>query len=102
MKKMICAITWLTLSLTVLAQQDTTGHKKPVRKAPGGKYCAALSEGKMTVTADGKPLDTDVQLKNGSKITASGTIVFKNGTIKMLKPGSCVDEEGNESEHAQK
>src|SRR4051812_48798455 len=86
--------------LCATAQQDSTSKKKPVPVVPNGKYCVVLNGSKPEVTVNGKPVKADVLLKNGNKITPDGTVVKKDGTIQMLKPGSCVNTEGNEVEQA--
>jgi len=76
--------------------------KKPVPVVPGGKYCVVLNGSKPEVTQDGKPVKAEVQLQNGNKITPNGTVVKKDGTIQLIKPGSCVNTEGNEVDQAVK
>jgi|ERR1043165_3211878 hypothetical protein len=95
---------FLTVSVIVMllanAQQDTMKHKRPVQPVPDGRYCVTLEAGKPQMTMNGKPLKAEVELKNGSRITPEGTVVRKDGTIQMIKPGSCVNTDGNEVEHA--
>jgi hypothetical protein len=81
--------------------QDSTIKKKTTPAVPDvGKYCAVLNKGKVTVTTNGKPLKTDVELKNGTKITTTGTVVKKDGSMVMMKSGECVNQEGNSVESA--
>lgn len=100
MKSIFFSLTLLTLSTIVTAQQDSTARKTPDKWIPDGRYCVMLNGGKAEVTLNGKPLKADVELKNGTKLTATGTLIRRDGTIQMIKPGSCVNTEGNEVEHA--
>jgi hypothetical protein len=103
MKTIAMIMIGLLLSAAAMAQEDSTNKmksKKPDPYIPEGRYCAVMEGGKLVVTLDGKPLKNDVQLKNGNRMTATGTVVRKDGTIQMLKPGTCVNTEGNEVEHA--
>jgi hypothetical protein len=86
--------------IPVIAQQDSTGKRKLNTPYPNGGYCVFLKKGKVEVISNGKALKADVELKNGNKITASGTVIRLDGTIQMIKPGNCVNSEGNEVEQA--
>ena len=99
MKTLFFLIASLLLVYTTHAQQDSTSRKKTL--SPGvGKYCVVLREGKSEVTDNGIPLKADTKLENGNQLTTSGTLVKKDGTIQMIKPGSCVNSDGNEVEQA--
>ena len=94
-------MTALSLWVVVaIAQQDSIKRKKPDPYVPDGKYCVMLEAGKVTVTLNGKAVKNDVELKNGNRITSTGTILRKDGSIQMLKPGTCVYTEGEEVERA--
>jgi hypothetical protein len=101
MKTMLFGICCLMCATLTAAQQDSTSKKKQMKPANADKYCVVLNEGKTTVTANGKILKADIQLPNGNKLTASGTVVKKDGTVQMIRPGSCVNTEGNEIEQAE-
>jgi hypothetical protein len=102
MKKLIFLFGIAFWVVMASAQQDTTKQHKPVVPVPDGRYCMALNAGKPQVTVNGKPVKGEVQLKNGNKITPDGTVVKKDGTIQLIKPGSCVNTDGNEVEQAGK
>ena len=88
------------LSVAAYAQQDSTAKKKQLAPANADKYCVTLSAGKTEVTGNGKVLKADITLPNGNKLTASGTVVKKDGTVQMIRPGSCVNTEGLEIDQA--
>lgn len=89
----------MLLAIAATAQQDSTS-KKSSPAVPDGRYCVLLKDGKIEVTENGKPIQGEVVLKNGNRISATGTVIKKNGNIEMIKPGTCVNAQGNETEQA--
>src|SRR5436853_7619480 len=47
------------------------------------------------LSGKGIPFTDDIYLKNGSRVTATGELIQKTGTRKMITKGQCVDARGN-------
>ena len=100
MKKILFLLSCSLLLTVGAAQQDSTGKKKPVKWVPDARYCAMLNGGNIEITQNGILLKADVKFKNGNKLTATGMVIRRDGTIQLIKPGTCVNSEGNDVERA--
>jgi len=58
------------------------------------KYCARVKDGKVKVVYQGKELNKETKLNDGTKIKTDGTIIKKDGTQMELKNGECIDKDG--------
>lgn len=95
MKKHIAFMISCFLSMNVIAQDIKQESKKqdPVEKIE--KYCAMLKDGRMVLMQDNMPVSAEVSLNDGSKVTTTGIVIRKNGTVVVLNDGDCIDKEGN-------
>jgi hypothetical protein len=100
MKKIFFSYSLYLLVTVATAQQDSTNKQKNIPS--DNWYCATIKNGNMVVTMNDKPLVKDVKLKNGNRITASGMIIKKDGTMRIIEPGNCVNADGNDVEQANK
>lgn len=94
MKKLIVLIITCIFTSGVFAQ-DYQNDKMQNQNQNTPAYCAMLKDGKMILMADGKQMNGDVKLNNGTKITPDAVVVKKDGTQTVLKNGECVDKDGN-------
>ncbi|HLP52193.1 MAG TPA: DUF6799 domain-containing protein [Chitinophagales bacterium] len=97
MKTMFVIAACVALVHITLAQ-DTTSLKK--NSTLPHHYCVVLKGSTPEVNYRGKIVKEELTLPNGNKITPTGTVIKKDGTIHVIKPGSCVNSSGNEVEHA--
>jgi hypothetical protein len=101
MKAIIVLIAGMFLTYNAFAQDNGTksnGNKKSEYGAPkvSDQFCAMETNGKMEVMAsDGHVLKQDIDLKNGSTVTASGAVIKKDGSRDVLGNGQCVDINGH-------
>ena len=58
-------------------------------------YCAVMEDGILSITHEGSKMGSDVTLSNGTMIKLTGEVILKSGSKLVLKPGDCVDNEGN-------
>jgi hypothetical protein len=72
----------------ILYAQDSTQLLK--HKLSEGDYCASVKKGKTIVTNNGIPIDADVMLPSGTKITPQGLVIRKDGSEVVLKDGQCI------------
>ncbi|MGZ3883662.1 MAG: DUF6799 domain-containing protein, partial [Bacteroidia bacterium] len=55
---------------------------------------AVLKDGVTVVLNDDKPIQTDVVLTNGTRISPDGALVKKDGNRSELKSGECISPNG--------
>ncbi len=94
MKTLMVVIAATMLSASVFAGGAGKNHPN--------KYCTRMENGKLVVVHEGKTLNSDVTLSNGTVIKTDGTVVKKDGTTTMLKEGECVDKDGTVMEENNK
>jgi hypothetical protein len=60
------------------------------------KDCVHMKDGKMMMMKEGKemPMDKDMTMTDGSKVTTDGSHVMKDGTKMKLKDGDMVMMDG--------
>jgi len=58
-------------------------------------YCAMLKDGKMMLMAEGKQVNNQVKLANGTIVKTDGTVEKSDKTKIALKKGECIDQDGN-------
>ena len=58
-------------------------------------YCAILKDGKMMLMAEGKQVNNDVKLADGTIVKIDGTVEKSDKTKITLKNGDCIDQDGN-------
>ena len=93
MKKLILIIgTWI-LTVNALAQDDNRKTQNESRNNEA--YCALLKDGKIMLLAEGKQVNSDVKLANGTIVKADGTVHKSDKTNIFLKNGDCIDQDGN-------
>lgn len=89
----ILAVTILFLSF--LSRGFTADDKAMMKDhimMQGGKVMM-IKEGKMT------PLDKELTLGNGTKVTADGTVTMKDGKKTMMKEGEMMSLDGEMMQH---
>jgi hypothetical protein len=86
--------TTLFLLALIFSLQASALHDNPSKKAHPNKYCAQMKDGQLAVMHEGKTLDTDAKLANGTTIKADGSVMRKDGTRIELKEGQCIDKDG--------
>lgn len=82
----------LFLIATIFSAQLLAGNNN--NSSTHNKYCTEMKDGKMVVKHEGKVLDEDQTLSNGTVIKTDGTVIKKDGSRTMLKEGECVDMDG--------
>ncbi|HEY0029259.1 MAG TPA: DUF6799 domain-containing protein [Bacteroidia bacterium] len=92
MKKQITFIVGCVFAVSA-ASQEIYNEQDPAVKPE--RYCATLKDGKILLMLDNKPVDAEVSLLDGSKVTTAGIVVRKDGTVVNMNDGDCVDKEGN-------
>ena len=86
----------LAVSLFLNAKsQDTAQIKKHLPAELENQYCASFKKGRMILKANEKEINKDVTLLNGDRLTSNCAIIKKDGSMITLKPGECVDKNGN-------
>jgi hypothetical protein len=96
MKKIIFGIAMCIFSLGVVAQQDDKQKQegqKPLDQE-SNIYCAKLKDGIMVIMEGDKPINKEIVLSNGTRITMDGTVIKMDGTKMVLKEEECVDQNG--------
>ena len=58
-------------------------------------YCAMLKDGKIMLFAEGKQVNNEVKLANGTIVKTDGTLEKTDNTKVSLKNGDCIDQDGN-------
>jgi hypothetical protein len=60
-----------------------------------------MKDGKVMMIMQGKsmPLDKELTLTNGSKVTVDGTVTMKDGTKTMMKEGDMMSMDGEMIKH---
>lgn len=63
-----------------------------------------MKDGKVMMIMQGKnmPLDKELTLTNGSKVTVDGTVTMKDGTKMMMKEGDMMTMDGEMMKHDMK
>jgi hypothetical protein len=63
-----------------------------------------MKDGKVMMIKAGKsmPLDKELTLTNGSKVTVDGTVTMKDGTKMMMKDGDMMTMDGEMVKHDSK
>ncbi|MCD6019727.1 MAG: hypothetical protein K0S53_2848 [Bacteroidetes bacterium] len=59
------------------------------------KYCAKMQDGLKVVMHEGKPITSEVTLKNGTTIKPDGTITKPDGSKMELQADECISLDGN-------
>ena len=77
-------------------QQQAAPAKSATTADHGMKDCIGMKDGKMWMRKDGKttPMEKDVTMKDGMKITTDGHYTMKDGKTGVLKNGECIDKDG--------
>ena len=88
----------MLLGLSVNAQDDKT----PTQANKTSTYCFEAKGEILILTRDGLPVNNDIKLENGTRITANGRIIKPDGTEKLLKEGECTDINGDLMKPAKK
>ncbi|MGZ3930824.1 MAG: DUF6799 domain-containing protein [Bacteroidia bacterium] len=68
---------------------------EPEMDEHGGDYCAKPKDGKIEVFHNGKALNSEVTLNNGTQIKTDGTVVMKDGSELTLKENQCLNKNGS-------
>ncbi len=89
MKNLISVIAAGLLVISVAAQDIQNDAKG------GATYCAMLKDGKIMLMAEGKQVNNDVTLANGTIVRTDGTVEKADKTKVTLKNGDCIDQDGN-------
>jgi lipopolysaccharide export system protein LptA len=84
----------LMAACTQSKAQDSTQMKKHLPPHLAERYCATYKNGNMILMGD-SAVKQDVTLLNGDKVTINCAVIKKDGTMRPLKPGECVDKNGN-------
>ena len=60
-----------------------------------------MKDGKVMMIKEGKsmPMDKELTLTNGTKVTADGTVTMKDGTKTMMKEGDMMSMDGEMMKH---
>jgi hypothetical protein len=60
-----------------------------------------MKDGKVMMIKEGKsmPMDKELTLTNGSKVTVDGTVTMKDGTTMMMKEGDMMSMDGEMVKH---
>lgn len=60
-----------------------------------------MKDGKVMMIKEGKsmPLDKELPLSNGAKVTPDGTVMMKDGTKTMMKEGDMMGLDGEMVKH---
>src|SRR5438093_8855561 len=97
MKKIIVLFAALVWNICAEAQiQDTAKKFQPQNQSTNdSKYCAMLKDGKMTLMSEGKTVNAEINLSNGTKVSMEGTVTKSDGTKIVLENGECIDKDGN-------
>ena len=100
MKRIMIALTALTLSCSVMAQTkmaDTSMHRMSYKSMKKMNHSAVMMDGKMMMIMHGKsiPMTKTMTMSNGTKVRTDGTVKMKHGKTMMLKDGQCVTTNGN-------
>jgi len=86
----------LVLGCAVKLYASSFEHKQQSRAL----YCVELKDGIPVLTNDGKPVQNEVTLENGTKIKTDGTVTKRDGTQFVLKSGECVNDSAEISKPA--
>ena len=95
MKRLNLLILAIIVSFSVSAQTDTT--KSKMHHGAGMNYHAyVMKNGKLMEMQNGQQtiLTQDATLQNGTKITSSGEVIWKDGKTQQLTNGDRVDMNG--------
>jgi len=92
MKKIIFVIAAGILAECAMAQSANTMQNDSQISAT---YCAMLKDGKMMLMAEGKQVNNEVKLANGTIVKTDGTVEKSDKTKIALKNGECIDQDGN-------
>lgn len=105
MKKVIVLITGCIFTIGAIAQQDNKYNQNKNQNPNQGEnmqdtvksnmYCAMLKDGKILLMQDDKPVETEIPLNEGARVTTGGTVIKEDGSIVVLNNGDCIDMNGN-------
>ena|SRR5437763_750068 len=90
MKKISVLIVTFIFSMIAIAKNPSSSNANLWKN----KYCASMKDGKLTMMNEDKVMTADVTLENGTKVTADGYLVKKDGTRKAVKSGECISNDG--------
>lgn len=96
MKKIMLGLAISIFSLGAMAQEDKKQNQegqKPLDQE-SNIYCAKLKDGIMVIMEGDKPINKEIILANGTRITMDGTVIKMDGTKIVLKDEECVDQNG--------
>jgi len=99
MKKILIALTAVTLSCSAMAQTkmaDTSMHKMSHKSMYKMGKSVMMMDGKMMTMMNGKsmPMTENMTMSNGTMVMTDGTVKMKSGKTMMLKEGYCVRMNG--------
>jgi hypothetical protein len=100
-KSMLVSTAAILISVASFAQSDFTSKNsrdtlktsQTVKAYPDG---VMMTEGTMKLVKNEvvTPLDAEITMSNGTKVSVSGTIIYKNKTQSMMKEGQHMDMNG--------
>jgi uncharacterized protein YdeI (BOF family) len=93
MKKIIVLIAVSIFAAGALAQDYNSKMQNDSKI--NSTYCAILKDGKMMLMAEGKQVNNDVTLADGTIVKTDGTVMKKDKTQTNLQNGDCIDQDGN-------
>jgi len=99
MKRMMIALTAVTLSCSAMAQTkmaDTSMHMMSPKSMKNMDHSVTMMDGKMMTMKHGKnmPMTKTMTMTNGTMVMTDGTVKMKGGKTMMLKEGQCIMKNG--------
>jgi len=91
MKKIIISATSLLLAFSAFAQSDSTKAKNDSIQ---DRFCIESRNHKAVVMHQKIVVTLDVTLRSGDIIRSDGSLKKLDGSVVLLVPGDCVDQEG--------
>jgi len=61
---------------------------------PATAYCLQFRDGVSVLVQDGRVINSEVSLENGTKVRPDGTVLRNDGKKLNMKPGECIDQSG--------
>ncbi len=97
MKKLFMCLLVAGAFTTVATAQDSTANGAgKMEKMHGMQDCVMMKDGKVMVMKGGQvtPLQSDINLTNGTTVSTSGSVKTADGTTMILKEGDMLGMDG--------